>query len=88
MGLIPWQARQMAFASCYVFNRRCFLYVDKRTYQAISFRQLTDERIFGNYVIDALKYKVRFYSDRNFLLTVADNELYIDGRKYIEDSFF
>jgi hypothetical protein len=76
------------FASCYVFNRRCFLYVDKRTYQAISFRQLTDERIFGNYVIDALKYKVRFYSDRNFLLTVADNELYIDGRKYIEDSFF
>lgn len=74
------------FASYYDHKKRCFIYVDRKADKIISFRRITDDKIFGDFVIDALKYQVRFYSDENYLFAVANNELFIDGRESFVNS--
>lgn len=74
------------FASYFDHSKRCFLFYDKIANHCLPFRQFTDSKLLDNFVIDAIKYNVSFYSDKNYLFTIADNELYIDGKEYLVDS--
>ena len=50
-----------------------------------NFSQITDQNLFNDFIIDIKKYKVNFYSYENYLFTIFDNELYIDGNSKIKD---
>lgn len=68
------------FVSYYDRNKKCFIYIDRKANHITSFRRITDKKIFGDFVIDALKYQVKFYSDEDYLFVIANNELFIDSR--------
>lgn len=74
------------FVSYYDRKKKCFIFIDRKANHITSFRRITDKKIFGDFVIDALKYQVKFYSDRNYLFVIANNELFIDGRESFVNS--
>lgn len=64
-------------ASCYIQKQKHFVYYDKALKKAVTFKNMTDKTNFGDFIIDIVKYNVEFYSDGNYLLMLADNELYM-----------
>ena len=74
--------------SCLIKDVRRIFYLDDEIIigsdNSILFFDKT--KLLGNFVIDAIKYHVSFYSDKNYLFTIADNELYLDGKGHFVDS--
>lgn len=66
-------------------KKKHFLYYNKNDNSNVSFHQITDQNLFNDFIIDIKKYKVNFYSYENYLFTIFDNELYIDGNSKIKD---
>ena len=67
-------------------NKKHYLYHNKTEKTSTQFHQFFDKKTFNDRSIDMRKYNVRFYSDENFVFTVANNELYIEEFDYIIDT--
>lgn len=64
--------------SCFMHKKRSFVYCDKSSQEAVSFVKLSDTDFWGDDLsIDVNAYHVQFYSDNDYLLMLADNELYM-----------
>lgn len=69
----------------YYAGKHNYLYYSKLSKTATSFYQVTDEPFWGDCKIDTRKYHMEFYADNNYLISIADNLLYIDKAAQITD---
>lgn len=66
--------------SCFMQKKKHFLYCDKERQNCTAFTKLTDKKYLGNIPVDIVDGEVQFYSDGNYLLMLANNEVYMQDR--------